>query len=424
MSLQIEKCKQVDNTYYMESIYNEYKISPIWLIFSNRDIERVYRDECIVKHRKFYLTGMILSLFSWINLSLEFNSTTSMGYQDLSSILVMILLLYLAVLITLILLNSFPHIHHHMCAIANLYAGHLIVYIGFKYQLYITVSAVLLAIAFFAFFIIRIRFYVAVPIVFSYIIYAVYTLIILDETLLPDKNNYMVSGPFVIFFICVMGGYYLERTSRELFVQRQIIKSLIYNTLPKEIADRMEAGEQGIVNFHDDVTIVFIDMVDFTTFAKSQKPTEVLTILNDLFSSFDTITQKYGGEKIKTIGDAYMLAFGVPSPIDNQSDRAVNCAKEMIECVEEYSESEMKDIKIRVGIHRGEVVAGVIGKKKYLYDLWGDSVNIASRLESHGYPNTIQLSEAVYIHLTDRNIAKKIDPIVIKGWGKIDTWVI
>lgn len=401
----------------MESIYKEYKISPLLLTFRNREIEVLYRDECSVKHRKFYLTGMLLSFFSWINLIIEFNNTTWMKYHHLSGILIMILLIYLSILIFLILFNRFSRLHHLLCAIANLFAGHLITYIGYKYQQFITVSAVLLAVAFFAFFIIRIRFYVAVPIVLSYLLFSIYTMSILDETQLPNKS-YMLSGPVAIFLICVIGGYYLERATREIFIQRLIIKSLVYNTLPKGIADRMEAGEREIVDFHDDVTICFVDMVDFTNFAKLHTPKELLTILNHLFTTFDDITQKYGGEKIKTIGDSYMLAFGVPSPMDNQSDRAVQCAQEMIKFTNGL------DIKIRVGIHRGEVVAGVIGTKKYLYDLWGDSVNVASRLESHGKPNKIQISQPVYEKLTDKTITQKIKPIVIKGWGEIETWII
>lgn len=401
----------------------QYCYSPITLDFKNIKYEKLYREETSRKHRVFYLIGMILSLLGWVNLLVELKYTKSFNFNNISGYLVILLIVLILFIITVILLKKVSWLYHSLCSFANLFAGHLVVYIGIKYELLISVSSFLLAVAFFAVFIIRIRIKIAAPIIVSYLFYS-YIAIGLVESINDFEKSFMATGPLIISLICFIGGYILEKSSRDVFIQKRIIKSLIYNTLPKTIADRIEAGEKYIADSYKEVTILFLDIKGFTTFAKSKTPEFVLKLLNNLFTEFDIITRKFNGEKIKTIGDSYMLAFGVPEFIENQSDLAVNCGKEMIKLVKKYSEDIEEQIEVRIGIHKGEVIAGVIGKEKLLYDLWGDTVNIASRMESHGVTNSIQISEAVYKDLTSKSDIKERGVIDIKGWGEIKTWLI
>lgn len=401
----------------------QYRYSPISLDFKDKKYENLYRDETSTKHRIFYLIGMILSLLGWVNLLIELKYTKDLSFNNIAGYLIILLILLILFIITIIVSKKMTRQYHSLCSFANLYAGHLVVYIGIKYELLISVSSFLLAVAFFAVFIIRIRIKVASPIIASYLIYSFFAIDFV-ESLSDFEKSFMATGPIIISLICFIGGYILEKSSREVFIQKRIIKSLIYNTLPKKIADRIEAGEKYIADFHKEVTILFLDIKGFTTLAKSNSPEFVLKLLNDLFTKFDSITKRYRGEKIKTIGDSYMLAFGVPDFIENQSDLAVECGKEMIKLVKKYSNDIGKEIEVRIGIHKGEVIAGVIGKEKLLYDLWGDTVNIASRMESHGVTNSIQISEAVYKDLTSKSDIKERGVIDIKGWGEIKTWLI
>ena len=157
--------------------------------------------------------------------------------------------------------------------------------------------------------------------------------------------------------------------------------------LPAPIANRLRGGEQGIADGFAEVTVAFADLVGFTALSSEMPPDDVVTLLNGLFTRFDVAAQELGIEKIKTVGDAYMAVCGLPVPVANHAERMVRMAIRMVHITREHAMEHHVSMKLRVGINSGPVVAGVIGKSKYIYDLWGDTVNLASRMESGGMPD-------------------------------------
>ncbi|MDB6093764.1 MAG: two-component hybrid sensor and regulator [Verrucomicrobia bacterium] len=180
----------------------------------------------------------------------------------------------------------------------------------------------------------------------------------------------------------------------EIQSERAKSERLLLNVLPRAIGERLKAGEQTIVDAVPEATVLFADIVGFTRIAASFTPARTVSLLNELFSEFDHLSEEAGIEKIKTIGDAYMVVGGVPLPL---KDHAIRCAKmsfEMLASMHRFNLRHQFQWQLRIGMHTGPVVAGIIGSTKFAYDLWGDTVNIASRLESHGEVNVPQVSEA------------------------------
>jgi class 3 adenylate cyclase len=201
-------------------------------------------------------------------------------------------------------------------------------------------------------------------------------------------------------------------------------EQLLLNVLPAPIANRLRSGEVGIADGFAEVTVAFADIVGFTALTSDMPPQEVVTLLNGLFTRFDAAAQELGIEKIKTVGDAYMAVCGLPSPVADHAERMVRMAIRMVHITREHGMEHNTLLKIRVGINSGPVVAGVIGKSKYIYDLWGDTVNLASRMEAGGIPDSIQVTRAVYERLKDRFVFEPRGAIEVKGKGKIEAWVL
>lgn len=203
---------------------------------------------------------------------------------------------------------------------------------------------------------------------------------------------------------------------------RATSEALLLNVLPKPIASRMQAGEHRIAEHFSDVTVLFADIVDFTQLAAGLHPEELVSLLDAIFTDFDALAERYNLEKIKTIGDAYMAVCGIPEPNPEHCNNVARFALDIVRIIEKYSihsqsqpSAEGKNLRLRIGIHTGPVVAGVIGKKKFSYDLWGDTVNIASRLESHGAAGEIHCSEEVYEMLQESCIFDKRGETELKG---------
>lgn len=197
---------------------------------------------------------------------------------------------------------------------------------------------------------------------------------------------------------------------------------LLLNILPGEIADRLKGGEGTIADSFADVTVLFADLVGFTVMSSEIGPTEVVSRLNGLFTRFDEIAASLGVEKIKTIGDAYMAVCGLPRPQPDHTERILQMAIGMLDATRSYSKDIGIPMDLRIGVNSGPVVAGVIGATKFIYDLWGDTVNIASRMESHGMPGSIQVTRAVYEKLKDSYAFSSRGTIDVKGKGMIETW--
>jgi class 3 adenylate cyclase/signal transduction histidine kinase len=211
---------------------------------------------------------------------------------------------------------------------------------------------------------------------------------------------------------------------KKLQIEQEKSEKLLLNILPKPVADRLKKGERTIADSFPEVTVLFSDLVGFTQMSAGIAPTELVERLNEIFLSFDILTELHNLEKIKTIGDAYMLVGGLPTPRADHVEAVADMAIDMADAIDRLNKQNGSNIRIRVGIHTGPVVAGVIGKNKFNYDLWGDAVNIASRMESHGLPDHIQVSEATYRHIQDKFIFERRGAIEVKGKGQMVTYFL
>jgi guanylate cyclase len=201
------------------------------------------------------------------------------------------------------------------------------------------------------------------------------------------------------------------------------VETLLLNVLPEEIAQRLQSDPNAIADHFDDASILFADVVDFTPLSDRLDAREVVALLDRLFTSFDELVDRYGVEKIKTIGDAYMAAAGVPRERSDHAHALARLAFEMRECAKTcFPEGAEHDLRLRIGISSGPVVAGVIGRRRFLYDLWGDTVNMASRMESHGRPDEIQITRSTWELLRDDFETEPIGLVDVKGKGQVETW--
>ncbi len=212
----------------------------------------------------------------------------------------------------------------------------------------------------------------------------------------------------------------IEKKNVQLSEERQKSDRLLLNILPESIAERMKNNEKIIVDHFSEVTVLFCDIVNFTAFSSHNSPEKIVDALNQVFSEFDKLTQKYRIEKIKTIGDAYMAVCGAPEPAQDHAQRMASMALEMIGVIKKI------DLKldVRIGLHCGEVVAGVIGTAKFSYDLWGNTVNVASRMESHGETGKIHCSETLYETLKEHFEFRDRGMVNIKGKGELSTYFL
>ena len=201
------------------------------------------------------------------------------------------------------------------------------------------------------------------------------------------------------------------------------VESLLLNILPEEIAQRLQTDPQAIADHFDEASILFADVVDFTPLASRLDAREVVELLDRLFTSFDELVDRHGIEKIKTIGDCYMVAAGVPRHRADHAQALAYLALEMRECAHTcLQDGDGSDLRLRIGISSGPVVAGVIGRRRFLYDLWGDTVNMASRMESHGVPDVIQITRSTWELVRDDFVTEPRGLVEVKGKGEVETW--
>ena len=214
--------------------------------------------------------------------------------------------------------------------------------------------------------------------------------------------------------------HYLDRLESE----KEKVEALLHNILPGRIVSRLSDGEAVIADRFDDVTILFCDIVNFTALASRLPSAVVVARLNNIFSEFDALTRRLQVEKIKTIGDAYMAAAGLPEPRPDHAEVMAELAFGMLEALERINRTSDDPLKVRIGIHTGPVVAGVIGTHKFIYDVWGDTVNIAARLEAYGIPDKVHISAATRRSIVGRFRFEPRDVDNIKGVGKMSTFLL
>ncbi len=216
----------------------------------------------------------------------------------------------------------------------------------------------------------------------------------------------------------------LELEKQRLELEQRKSDRLMLSIFPAAIAQRLKAGENNISGYHPEVTVLFADLAGFTAFAAAQEATEVVRLLNDLFSRFDARVAQLGVEKIKTIGDAYMVAAGVPLPMPDHAQRCAEMALGMLRDMADFNAEHGTPLGLRVGMHTGPVVAGVIGTSKFSYDLWGNTVNIASRMESLAQVGTVRVSPATHAALAGRYRMEAHPVVDIKGAEPMPTYTL
>lgn len=208
----------------------------------------------------------------------------------------------------------------------------------------------------------------------------------------------------------------------QLQAERSKSERLLLNILPKAIADRLKQGERVIVDSFREATVLFADIAGFTRIAATMAPSRMVQLLNDIFSSFDRLVEARGLEKIKTIGDSYMVVGGVPTPLPNHAEACADLALEMLDAVAGFNRRHQLSWELRIGINSGPVTAGIIGTRKFAYDLWGDTVNIASRMESHGQVGRIQVSPGTQLLLAGKFDFEERGSVDVKGVGPMATF--
>lgn len=270
----------------------------------------------------------------------------------------------------------------------------------------------------------------------------------------PRRTRFMIAAPIVTCVVCLLAvelyaparvavrptgawGVALDKLSLLLILQalayyavtqteRAEAKSeaLLLNVFPRRIAGRLMRDEGSIAERFEEVTVLFADLVNFTQLSERTAPTELVKLLDEIFTRFDALADRHGLEKIKTIGDAYMVVGGAPEPVNDSASRMARMALDMLQVLSELDAARFGGLAIRIGIHSGPVVAGVIGRRKFAYDLWGDSVNTASRMESHGQPGRIHVSEVVRARLGEAFEFEARGVITVKGKGELSTYFL
>jgi adenylate cyclase len=229
-------------------------------------------------------------------------------------------------------------------------------------------------------------------------------------------------GSTIVFTLLAVFADQRKAALTALRAEQARAEDLLLNILPSSIADRLKADAHTIADQFTAASILFADVVDFTPRSEQLQPAEVVGLLDHLFSHFDMLAERYGLEKIKTIGDAYMVAAGVPQPRPDHARAIVSMGLDMVEAMHSSDAVGHLGLELRVGINSGPVVAGVIGRKRFLYDLWGDAVNTASRMESHGSPGRVQITRATYELVHDEFECEPRGTIPVKGKGEMEIW--
>ena len=215
----------------------------------------------------------------------------------------------------------------------------------------------------------------------------------------------------------VRNAVYTKHLHDQLQVEREKSEQLLLNILPKPIAERMKKGETNIADSYPDATVLLADPVGFTTLSAHIGPEQVVQMLNEIFSAFDLLSGKHGLEKIKTIGDAYLVAGGISVPRPDHAEACAELALDFLEEIERINQEYNTSIRLRIGICTGPVVAGVIGRRRFAYDLWGETVNLACCLESTGEAGKIQIAESTYERLKDKYQFEPKHSVAVKGYN-------
>lgn len=400
------------------------------LQFSDPDVEAAFRDAdnraAVGRARFMTLLAFVLSLpFGWLDLVLS---------PDYLGVLVILRAIGSVALLAIAALTIWwPSVHRCIQFVA---CGALAVYswctvaavlLTDTPRTYASVGTVLLMLGLVG--VIRVRFR-------SALMTAIATFPLVGLALLIERESWQLVAFDVLSLVTyavliVTVAFALERSkrteflaNRDLDAQRQLSDDLLHNILPEPIARRLRENPSAIAESVDHATVLFADIVGFTPFSAELPPAEIVQLLDLLFGEFDDLCDERGIEKVKTIGDAYMAVAGTPRPDPDHAASVVELAFDMQRAASAIAPLWPTDLKLRIGISSGPVVAGVIGRRRFAYDLWGDTVNTASRMESHGVPNRIQVSESTYELLKNRYEFSEPQEMDIKGKGTKSTYFL
>lgn len=257
-------------------------------------------------------------------------------------------------------------------------------------------------------------------------------LVILSGFLQPYvrlTNHLSLTVQIFFFVINLLGVSSLVFMMVSYFVQQKNMfqeksETLLLNVLPKEIAAILKNESRTIADHYEEASVLFADMVGFTPLSAQLPPVEMVELLNEVFSFFDSLLDKYGVEKIRTIGDSYMVASGVPRGRLDHAQALVCMALEMRDYIATHAFQNGQRVNFRIGVNSGSMIAGVIGRRKFVYDVWGDAVNIASRMESHGLGGAVQITQATYELIKDEFVCEPRGTVNVKGKGEMDVWLV
>ena len=226
--------------------------------------------------------------------------------------------------------------------------------------------------------------------------------------------------------VILLAYFVTQKNQLFMLLQNEQAKSenLLLNILPKEIAAILKNESRTIADHYTEASVLFADMVGFTPLSAKLEPVEMVELLNEAFSFFDSLLDKYGVEKIRTIGDSYMVASGVPRVRSDHAQALVHMALEMRDYIVTHTFCKGQHVEFRIGINSGPMIGGVIGRRKFVYDVWGDAVNIASRMESHGLGNAVQITQTTYELIKDEFVCEPRGPVNVKGKGDMEVWLV
>lgn len=234
----------------------------------------------------------------------------------------------------------------------------------------------------------------------------------------------LITVALIVYLVLVYFVRQRNRALEMLTVEQEKSERLLLNVLPEEIAETLKSSEATIAERYESASVLFADLVDFTPMSAEMGPEDMVDLLNELFSEFDSLVEKLDLEKIRTIGDSYMVVSGAPRRRHNHALAAAELALDMREYIEKRPEHTGRGIDFRIGINSGPIIAGVIGKRKFQYDVWGDVVNTASRMESSGLPGKIQIAKGAYDLMKDDFDCESRGKIEVKGKGELETWFL
>jgi class 3 adenylate cyclase len=408
------------------------------LIFQDQTLEKVFRDSHDNELRILLRSGIIQSIFSWsFGLVLVYVIIPEY-FLKFSLIVLGGIFVPFLIILSSTYKEKFIGYFQELAAISNIIAGLMTIYFchHFSDGVFIMLP-VLILVVFFGNYLYRFRILMGAFVTFTYI--ASFQLYILFFIELEFSQALLLSSiAWLTMVFSISLGFVYEKNHRNSFIQQQTIRQqkiiiekekeqserLLLNILPLKVAEELKNTGRAKPRRYENVTILFTDFQGFTELVTSISEITLEQELNDIFSNFDDIMDDEGIEKIKTIGDSYLAAGGLPEETHDHAQKCISAAKRMIDFLDQRNAQNTINWKMRIGIHSGPIVAGVVGKKKFAYDLFGDTINTASRIETSGEPGRINISASTYELIKDEIICIPRGKIPAKGKGVIDMYFV